>query len=162
MNKAWLEGGKLIVQSEDEIGATAAISELGSARLAVAFDFSFAEAAGAGSHCVFEIQNSEEGASRRSTSVVFSANGAVELHHYVHPDGENYAEGRYDPKRVNAVKVVMLGEEVAVFLNDKLHFTAQDGSASPFSFQNLSAYNPIRCEIHNYRIWDLSGMAPGP
>ena len=67
--------------------------------------------------------------------------------------------GSYDETQPNKVTLLVLGDQLAAFVNGQISYFAldPDGGAS-YESQALSAYNKIVCEIDNYKLWDLSGM----
>ena len=146
---AEVENGKLILSSKNQEGATVDIYNLNSDRYAIEYELSVREA-GVESHCV-----SENSGENRFLSFVFFGNGQTTLN----KSFSDIAFGSYDETQPNKVTLLVLGDQLAAFVNGQISYFAldPDGGVS-YESQALSAYNKIVCEIDNYKLWDLSGM----
>lgn len=144
-----VENGKLILFSENQEGATVDIYNLNSDRYAIEYELSIREP-GVDGHCVSE-NNSEN----RFLSFNFFGTGQTNLN----KSSSDIAFGSYDETQPNKVTLLILGDQLAAFVNGQISYFALDteGGVS-YAGQALSAYNKIVCEIDNYKIWDLSGV----
>ncbi len=161
---ARLEEGKLIVTSLNQEHVSVDLSRLNSSRFAAEFEFQVSSAGYEGGHCIYEINKLVEGESYRSVSLIISPNGQVELGHLVSQD--NYptiASSTYIEKTINKVKLVVLEDKIAVFVNDEIAFVTLDPDGSvAYPYQGLAASHTIVCEYDNYKLWDLSGVELNP
>lgn len=159
VENATIENGKLILTSENQGGAGINLSNLSSDMYAVEFEFRILESAPPDSHCVFETGNDGAGESSRGKSAVFFFDGTAILADTDTNTVENIAESRYDETRSNRVTLIILGDQIAAFVNGQLAYTALDPHGSAvYTHQRFSAYWSIVCEIDNYKYWDLSGV----
>lgn len=152
---ASMENGKLILSSENQDGATVGISNLYSDRYAIEYEFSVRDT-GVYSHCVAEMGNT---VGDRYSSFVFFGNGEIALN----SDRKDIAWSSYDETQSHKVTLIILGDQRATFVDGQISFTALDPNGSAFyTYQALSAYYKIVCEIDNYKIWDLTGVELNP
>lgn len=155
------ENGKLIVTSEFQKHARAQLYNLASDRFAVEFKLRVLETSPEG-HCIFETQNDKEQGHPdwRAISAQFFSNGEATLARYVHPnkwDDFDGAVSRYDISRSNTATIIILGDQIAGFINGKLAYTVLDPAGSAiYTRQSLSANTTIGCEYDDFKIWDLS------
>jgi basic membrane lipoprotein Med (substrate-binding protein (PBP1-ABC) superfamily) len=160
-----VENGKLIVTSENQQHAGANLYNLISDKYAVQFDLRVLDISPEG-HCIFETSNDadSETSSWRTMSAGFFSDGQATLAHYIHPDrteGFEGAIGEYDLAKSNTVTLIILGDQIAAFIDENLAYTAidPDGSAV-YTYQALSASYTAQCEYDNFKIWDLRGFDP--
>lgn len=144
-----VENGKLILASEDQEGVTVGLYNLNSDRYAIEYELSVREA-GVNGHCV-----SENTVGNRFLSFVFFGNGETALN----KSFSDIAVGSYDETQPNKVTLLILGDQLASFVNGQISYSALDPEGGvAYAYQSLSAYYKIACEIDNFKIWDLSGM----
>jgi hypothetical protein len=161
------ENGKLIVTSEYQEHVAVTLSNFTSDKYAVEFELRFWEASPEG-HCVFETSNDGSDDFWKAISYIFLSNGQMELSRYAHPEkqeeiAEGIAASRYDETRPNTAMLIVLGDQIAAFLNGQIAFTALDPDMSAdYTNQNLTATYTIVCEFDNFRLWDLRGVDFNP
>jgi hypothetical protein len=165
---ARIENGKLIITSESTGVVVENLNNYSSDRFAVEFEFRDLEANQAEGYCVFNYNNENVGIgeSIRSVSASFYPSGLANMGHYVHPDQfPGFALSRYDileGTKFNIVTLIILGEQIAVFANGQLAYTAlnPDGVVvyTTYDFQ----VSNTMCEYDNYKFWDLSGVDFNP
>jgi len=157
------ENGKLIVTSENQEHVAVTLSYLTSDKYAVEFGVRFWEASPEG-HCVFETSNDGSDDSWEAISYAFFSSGQMGLSRFAHPEkqeeiAEEIAASRYNETRPNTAMLIVLGDQIAAFLNGQIAFTALDPDMSAdYTNQNLTATYTIVCEFDNYRFWDLRGV----
>jgi hypothetical protein len=156
-----VELGKLVVSSEIGFNGTT-VSSLSSDKLAVEFEVQVLENDADNSACYFSITNNNDGESNRSLGVAFRSFGILSVEHYEHPDSWpliNETNPIFDSSASNKVTLVILGDQIAAFIDGQLAYTIldPDGSTS-YSTQVLGAENYVRCEFDNYKLWNLSGV----
>ncbi len=140
------------------------LNNLSSDKYAVEFEFRILESSPEGS-CIFETGDDRFDNSRRAIAADFYSGGVATLSHYAYLLGwiEIISTGTFDDSRSNTVSLIILGDQIAVFINGQMAYTVidPDGSAI-YTHQNLSANPTIACEYDNYKIWDLSGVDFNP
>jgi tetratricopeptide (TPR) repeat protein len=162
---AKVENGKLIVTSENQQHAGVDLYNLISDKYAVQFDLRALDISPEG-HCIFETSNSADSntSSWRAMSASFHSDGHAILAHYIHPDRFDIfkgASGEYDLANSNAVTLIVLGDQIAAFIDGNLVYTAMDPDGSAvYAYQALSANYTAQCEYDNFKIWDLRGLDP--
>jgi len=160
------ENGKLIVTSEYQEHVAVNLSNLTSDKYAVEFELRLQEASPEG-HCVFETSNDGSDDSWKAISYGFSS-GSMWLTRFAHPEkqeeiAEEIAASRYDETRPNTAMLIVLGDQIAAFLNGQIAFAALDPDLSAdYNSQTLTATYTIVCEFDNYKLWDLSGVDFNP
>jgi tetratricopeptide (TPR) repeat protein len=158
-----VENGKLIVASENQQHAGVNLYNLISDKYAVQFDLRVLDISSLG-HCIFETSNdADSGTSAwRAVSAGFFSDGHATLARYIHPDRfEDFegAIGEYDLAKSNTVTLIILGDQIAAFVDGNLAYTVLDPDGSAvFTSQALSANYTAQCEYDNFKIWDLSGV----
>ncbi len=158
-----VENGKLIVASENQQHAGVNLYNLISDKYAVQFDLRVLDISSLG-HCIFESSNNLEYGEPdfRGLSAGFFSDGNAIPAHYIHPDRyEDFegAIGKYDLAKSNAVTLIILGDQIAAFVDGDLIYTVLDPAGSAlFTNQGLSANYTAQCEYDNFKIWDLSEM----
>ncbi|MFZ5819816.1 MAG: tetratricopeptide repeat protein [Chloroflexota bacterium] len=158
-----VENGKLIVASENQQHAGMNLYNLISDKYAVQFDLRVLDISSLG-HCIFESTNNLEYGEPdyRGLSAGFFSDGNAIPAHYIHPDRyEDFegAIGKYDLENSNAVTLIILGDQIAAFIDGSLAYTVLDPDGSAvFTSQALSAYYTAQCEYDNFKIWDLRGV----
>jgi len=67
--------------------------------------------------------------------------------------------GTFDVTKSHTVTLIILGDQIAAFLDGQLAYTALEplGSAV-YKEQRLSASYTIVCEYDNYKLWDLGSV----
>jgi len=156
-----VEQGKLVALSVIGFNGTT-VSRLSSDRLAVEFEVQILENDADNSACYFSITNNNDGESNRSLGVAFRSFGILSVEHYEHPDSWPIiyeSSPIFDSSASNKVTLVILGDQIAAFIDGQLAYTIldPDGSTS-YSSQVLGAENYVRCEFDNYKLWNLSGV----
>jgi hypothetical protein len=155
--------GKLLLTSFNGEHVGLRLSNLHSDKYAVEFEFRFWDA-GEGGHCGFETGNDIGGEGERGVSTAFSANGWIGVGHAVFPDQfEELVSVKYDETIINKVTLIILGDQIAAFMNGQLAYTLlnPDGSVN-FSRQGFMGSSTIACEFDNYKLWDLRGLDVNP
>lgn len=159
---ARVENAKMILTSRNQEGVTVGISNLASDRYAVEFDVTI-EGSPEGI-CVFESMNQETGKYWKGMSAIFASNGQAEFIRSVDLETdthESIALSHFDATRTNAVVLIILGDQIATFINGQIAFTAINPNGSVvYAQQQLSGYGTTGCEFDNYKIWDLRGLDP--
>jgi hypothetical protein len=90
------------------------------------------------------------------------------LTRFAHPENqeeiaEEIAAIRYDATGPTTVMLIVLGDQIAAFLNGQVAFTALDPDLSAdYTHQSLAATYTIVCEFDNFRVWDLRGVDFNP
>lgn len=160
---AMLENGKLIITSVNDEHTSVDMSKLQSDRFVAEFEFILSEASSQG-HCVFETSNSDNGELSRGISVGFFTNSQTTLAHHVPPeDTVAIAMALYDDAKINKVTLIILGEQIAAFLNGQIAYaTINPDESVVYTHQALTGTFTITCEYDNYKIWDLSGVDFNP
>jgi hypothetical protein len=158
---AKIENGKLITTSVNQERASVTLDTLRSDRFAVEFDFRIFDS-GPGV-CIFETGNEYGGnPSFRAISAAFLQDGRTSLGHYVDPDQFPElvtVENKFNFSESNKAILIILGDQIAAFINGQLAYTALEPAGSfVSSYHNLTASATIGCEFDNYKIWDLSGV----
>ena len=88
----------------------------------------------------------------------FSFGNAMHLQHLAPPDFEDLAIGdTFDVSGFNTFTLVVVGDEIAGFINGEVAYTANnpDGRVV-FTQQEFQGGGDGDCEFDNYKIWDLS------
>lgn len=160
---ARLENGKLIVTSANQEHVGVTLSNLTSDKYAVEFELRLQEASPEG-HCVFETGNDGSDDSWKAISYGFGSSGQLFLTRFAHPEEqEELAGSSYEATRSNTHMLIILGDQIAAFLNGQIAFTALDPDLSAdYKSQTLTATYTIVCEFDNYKLWDLSGVDFNP
>ncbi|MBE7435688.1 MAG: tetratricopeptide repeat protein [Anaerolineales bacterium] len=155
-HNAGIVAGKLVVPSEGQEHTAVPVYDLVSDGFAAEFNLHVTESSPEG-HCIFETGDGVPGDAYRAISVEFHADGRAALSHHVGGGvHEVLAESRYDIEIENNVTLFILGDQIAVFIDGRLAYTAidPDGSAM-YVHQSLSASSGIGCEYDNFKIWDM-------
>jgi hypothetical protein len=163
VENARVENGKLILYSENAEGANAYnFYNLSSDKYAAEFELRIFESSPEGS-CIFGTSDDRFDNSRRAIFADFYSGGRATLSVYLQERIEIISTGTFDDSRSNTVSMIIIGDQIAVFINGQLAYTALDpGGATVYTQQHLLAYYPIMCEFDNYKIWDLSGVDFNP
>ena len=156
-----VEGGRLVASSET--GFTGAnLSNLSSERFAVEYEVQILESAASSSACYLSVDNEIYGEAHRNLNFAYRPFGNLSVEHYQHPDQwpnlyRTYAV--FDPAVANKVTVIILGDQIAAFIDGELAFTILDPDGSTaYVSQNLGAENQVSCQFDDYKLWDLSGV----
>ncbi|MCJ7625471.1 MAG: hypothetical protein MUO76_18390, partial [Anaerolineaceae bacterium] len=160
---ARIENGKLILTSENQEHVSVLLERFSSDRLAVEFELNILEASSQG-HCVFYILNEEREESSRLIVAGFFTNSQTNLAYSVGPDmSEDISMSRFDQTKSNTVTLIILGDQIAAFLNGQIAYATlkPDGSVV-YTNTSLAATYTIVCEYDNYKLWDLSGLEINP
>jgi len=159
---AALVNGKLMLKSVDEDGASLALNQFPTDSYVLGFEVSILEYASADSHCVYEAMNEEQPGmeSWRTFSLEFHPGEDLVALSVNDPESQlqpRIASASFDKTKSNLIRLFVLENQIAAFVNGQLAYTAQNPHGSTVYFgNNLSAYNGITCEFDNYMIWDLS------
>jgi hypothetical protein len=160
VENARLENGKLIVTSENQEHVGVTLSNHTSDKFAVEFEVHLLEASPEG-HCVLEMGNDGIDDSFRAMAYIFHSSGQMSLSHS--EMGEDIAASSYDGTRPNTAMLLILGDQIAAFLNGEIAFAALDPDLSAdYTHQTLTATYTIVCEFDNYKVWDLRGVDFNP
>jgi hypothetical protein len=69
----------------------------------------------------------------------------------------------YDETKTNTAMLIVVGDQIAAFLNGQIAFTALGPDLSAgYTWQRLVATYTIVCEFDNYKFWDLRGVDFNP
>ena len=150
---ARLEDGQLVITSTGS-HVSASLETQASDMFAVQYDF-FASDASSDGHCIFY---TDAGPVPMIASLY--NNGATELSLSV-TEGvqEGLAGGIYNPTITNTVTRIVLGDQVAEFINDRFVLSASDpGMSASYNHTTFAVNFPITCAYDNYTYWDLSGL----
>ena len=150
---ARLEDGQLIITSTGS-HVSAVLETPASDMFAVQYDV-FASDISDDGHCIFY---SDAGAYPIIATAYHHGNMELSLSR-VEGDGDSLATGTYDPSISNTVTRIVLGDQVAEFLNGRLVFGVSDpGLRASYNHSTFAVNFPITCAYDNYTYWDLSGL----
>jgi tetratricopeptide (TPR) repeat protein len=155
------ENGKLIVTSENQGFAVAHLRHNSSSldKFAVEFDLRILESSPEGS-CVYATSDLVESGNTDVWANFFS-NGQASLN-YQHPDLSEViavSENTFDFSKSSTVRMIILGDQVATFVNGQMAYTTRyPGLSTVYIYHGLYATNTIACEYDNFKLWDLSGV----
>ncbi|MBI9051834.1 MAG: protein kinase [Anaerolineaceae bacterium] len=163
---AALMNGNLILRSKDENGAVLGLNVFPADRYVVEFEFSISEDTSADGLCVYEAwsdaQFDEE--SWRAFSAEFYPGEDLAVLSIFDPQSREQpriATASFDKTKSNMIRLVVLEDQITVFINGQLAYTAQDPSGSAVYFgNNLAAYNQVTCEFDHFKYWDLRDVDP--
>jgi hypothetical protein len=159
VENARLENGKLIVTSENNEHVAVTPSNHTSDKFAVEFEIRFWDASPDG-HCVLEMGDDGIDDSSREMAYVFHSSGQMSLSRS--EMGVEIAAS-YDETKTNTAMLIVIGDQIAAFLNGQIAFTALDPELSAgYTWQRFAATYTIVCEFDNYKLWDLRGVDFNP
>ena len=152
-----MENGQLILSSDGRNNGQG-LSEQSADKFAVQFEFHIPESDPEGT-CFFGMGND---GLHRSFGIGFRSDGISFAEEYVHPDQyPRIAEASYQylEDQPNKGHVIVVEDQISVFLNDQLVFSFIDPQGSVvYNFQSVSAEWGVICEFDNYKIWNLDGL----
>jgi hypothetical protein len=96
--------------------------------------------------------------------ILFQPYGYVELGRNLWPG--NYerigiSDGRFNFSNFNTVTVIVLGKQIAIYVNAQPALAALDPEGSDvYTEQSLGAYQYQVCEFDNFKLWDLTDIQP--
>jgi tetratricopeptide (TPR) repeat protein len=153
-----VENGNLIVTSEGEHVAVD-LNTFRSDTFAVEFEFSMSKASPEG-HCVVYARNEGSGESQRGITIGFFSNGSSSFALSAQEGTqEDVAYGEFDTTTTNTVTLVVIGDQLAVFMNDRPFYSVRDPyGGAVYTNTSFAATYAITCEYENYKYWDLSGV----
>jgi len=157
---ARVENGKLYLTSTG-VRVRFELTKLRSNRLAVEFEFRILESDAEG-YCYFDTRNISDERVSRAINAQFQKPGRVTSTRYVPLEDSysviTYTENVFDPSKTNKATLVILEDQITVFVDGIFVYTAQDPDGSGiYTLQDFTAYFS-ECEFDNYKIWDLSGV----
>jgi tetratricopeptide (TPR) repeat protein len=157
-NDARIENGKLIVPG-DGIAVGNALNSLGTDTFAIEFDIQLSDASPDG-HCNISFSNNGDKELDRWLVTGFFSPGNVNLARSLSSNGqEDLAYSTFDSSISNNVKLFILGDQIAAFINGQLAYTAINPNGRVVYLSNTFAgANKVLCEFNNYKLWDLSGV----
>jgi tetratricopeptide (TPR) repeat protein len=155
---AGIDTGALMLFSEGE-HVSVDIDTVDSDSFAVEFEFRMSDASPDG-HCVVYARNEGNGESQRQIAVGFYSNGSSNLALSAQEGSqEDVAYGDFDTTATNTVTLVVIGDQLAVFMNDRPFYSVRDPYGGVvYAYTYFAATYAITCEYDNYKYWDLSGV----
>ena len=153
-DEARIEDGLLILTSENQQHTGITLNNLSSDRFAVEFEFHSRDADPNSGHCIFETSKDDP---FRGVSSYFVANGQAFLGHYVSPEEfPEIASSTFEKEIFNKVTLIILGDQIAAFLNGQIAYATLDpGGSVVYTNQGLASSQKIVCEFDYYKLWDL-------
>jgi hypothetical protein len=163
VENAKVENGKLVITGG--LGESTYVpldrSSFSSDRFAVEFEQQILEPS-QGAACIFNIAGNNE----RSLRAVFPLSGMSRIDR---PPGSGVGNDliigsiKINSSYSNTVTIIVLNDQISVFVNGQLAFTALDPEGSAvYKNVNFEADFQMTCEFDNYKIWDLSGVDFNP
>jgi tetratricopeptide (TPR) repeat protein len=155
---ARIDTGKLILASEGE-HVSVEIDTVDSDSFGVSFEFLMSDASPEG-HCVVYARNEGSGDPERGIVIGFFSNGSWSF--ALSPQEgtqEDVAYGEFDTTATNKVTLVVIGDQLAVFMNDQPFYSVRDPyGGAVYTYTSFAATYTLTCEYDNYKFWDLSGV----
>lgn len=156
-----IENGKITETSLNQNGVTVQLTDFSSDKFAVEFELGILESTPP-STCVFEIYNPfATPDKKKAISVELWSDERTIISRYVqqYNGHEPFSIGGFDKSKTNTITLIVLKEQIVVFINKNLAYTVIDpGWNAEYNALNLSAYGSITCEYDNVKLWDLSNM----
>ncbi|MBI9045192.1 MAG: tetratricopeptide repeat protein [Anaerolineaceae bacterium] len=158
-----VESGRLILNSDGQNDVDVNISNFSSDIFAIEFEFhSLGLGEGGENWCVFGANDDAEEEAFRALSFGFESTGYLNLQHYEHPDffaDIVLLESTNDFSKTNTIALIILGDQIAVFIDGNLAYTVLNPEGSTvYSHQSFMASPTANCEFDNYKFWDLSSL----
>jgi tetratricopeptide (TPR) repeat protein len=155
---ARIDTGTLVLTSEGE-HVSVDIDTVDSDSFAVEFEFSMSNASPDG-HCVVYARNEGSGESHRQIAIGLHSNGSSNFALSAQEGTqEDVAYGEFDTTATNTVTLVVIGDQLAVFMNDQPFYSVRDPYGGVvYTYTSFAATYAITCEYDNYKYWDLSGV----
>jgi hypothetical protein len=122
---ARIDTGTLVLTSEGE-HVSVDIDTVDSDSFAVEFEFSMSNASPDG-HCVVYARNEGSGESHRQIAIGLHSNGSSNFALSAQEGTqEDVAYGEFDTTATNTVTLVVIGDQLAVFMNDQPFYSVRD------------------------------------
>lgn len=155
---AKIDTGTLMLTSEGE-HVSVDIDTVDSDSFAVSFEFRMSDASPDG-HCVVYAGNEGNGESEKGIAIGFFSNGSSMLALSAQEGTqEHVAYGEFDTTVTNKVTLVVIGDQLAVFMNDQPFYSVRDPyGGAVYANTSFAATYTLTCEYDNYKFWDLSGV----
>jgi hypothetical protein len=158
---AKIEDGTLILSAAQGQHTGTFLSDHPANHYAIEFDFRLVSGAEDG-HCIYEAQSRwdgpDPGSARRALSAEFAVGGGTRVSQFYDPidDHRGLASAVYDTSRTHTVRWIVLGDQIAAFINGRPLYAIKDplGSAV-YSKHGLAASDNVVCEFDNFRLWSL-------
>jgi len=155
VENASIENGKLIVLGGENQSTYVSHSYFQSDRFAIKFETQILES-GQGGACLLNIGSDAE----YSIRSMFWPSGEVGVDH-LEVDGYQITigNGQFDPSNVSTTTLIVLNDQISLFVDGELAFTAHDPEGSAiYTNVTYEADSNMTCGFDNYKIWDLSGV----
>ena len=152
---ARLEDGQLVITSTGDHVAVS-LDTPDSDMFAVQYDLFATDTSDSRGHCIFY---NALGDSESNLATGFFFDRSMTLDFQWGGTGETLATGTYNPAISNTVTRIVLGDQVAEFLNGRLVYNVSDPRLDASYVRSIFAVNyPITCTYDNFAYWDLSGL----
>jgi serine/threonine protein kinase len=157
--KARIENGKLIADSQNLSFNGARENILASDGFAVTFDFRIQQSELDSGVCEFRADNG----SYKGLDFQFNLYGQTVLYG-AEPTGDwvtmTSATSGFNFSTSNTATIIILGNQIAAFINDRLMYTALDSRVGMSYRKHWLGANGAVCEFDNYKLWDLANITP--
>lgn len=155
VENASIENGKLIVRGGENQSTYVNHSFFQSDRFAIQFEIQILESVQGGG-CLLNIGTDGEYSMRN----IFMPSGELEVDH-LEMDGYEITigNGQFDPSNVSTTTLIVLNEQISLFVDGKWAFTSHDPEGSAV-YTNLTyeADSHMICGFDNFKFWDLRNM----
>ena len=161
-----LDNGKLILTSQDgSIEIKHQIS--GTDQMAVEFDFRIVDGNYGNNHCFFNVDNGRGESLLRLISTGYNLDQQIKVWNYSNIINDypliGYAENILDVSSVNTVNLIILGDQIVLFINGEYAYSTLDPAGPTFyTYLGFLSEYYITCEFDNLKLWDLSGVDLNP
>lgn len=155
VKNAGIEYGKLIVLGGENQSTYVNHSFFQSDRFAIQFETQILESAQGGG-CLLNIGTDDEYSLRN----IFMPSGELEVDH-LEVDGYEITigNGQFDPSNVSTTTLIVLNDQISLFVDGNLAFTAHDPEGSSvYTNVTYEADSHMKCEFDKFKFWDLREM----
>jgi hypothetical protein len=160
VENARVENGKLIVSNDSDINTYVSLDNLNfsSKRFAVEFETQLWESLDNVGACQFSIISDDT-----NSRIHIVPDGYFQVDRPKVPDDLVIGSGQFDPSISNTVMLIVLDDQLTLFINGELAFSRLDPEGSTEYTSGLfEASSQITCEFDNFKFWDLSGVDLNP
>jgi len=161
---ASIETGKLVITTKNTGETLVELNKFNTDKYATEFEILISDADPGGSNCLYRTSRNVAGETTRMFELNFSSNGEARLGFLNAPeDFPGIAAFRFDPGLSNKLKLVLVEDQVAVFINEQIVFaTILPGSSVVYLEQKFGSGRLSTCKFDNFKFWDLSGVTLNP
>jgi tetratricopeptide (TPR) repeat protein len=155
---AALENGKLVVRGGENQSTYVSHTNIQSDRFAIQFETQIIGANTQEGGCLLNIGTDDEYNMRN----IFMPSGELEVDH-LEVDGYEITigNGQFDPSNVSTIMLVVLNDQISLFVDGGLAFTAHDPEGgSVYTNVAYEADSHMTCGFDNFKFWDLRDLDP--